>query len=78
MEKFGEFSGRTAITKGLVLAYKKDLPDAVRNINSMLAALNCFFSWASWSECKVKSICLQRNIYCAEEKGLSKGDIPGW
>lgn len=75
--RFAEFAGDAAVTKTLVLAYKKQLLEdgyAVRSVNSMLAALNCFFCWAAWPECRVKSIRLQRQMYCPEEKELSRAE----
>lgn len=75
--KFERFADGAVITKELVLAYKKHLLESgytVCSVNSMLAALNSFFSWMSWSECRVKSIRLQRRIYCSEEKELSRED----
>lgn len=75
--KFERFADGAVITKELVLAYKKYLLEsgyATCSVNSMLAALNSFFSWASWPECRVKSIQLQRRIYRSEEKELSRED----
>lgn len=65
------------ITKETVIAYKQGLIDdgyAVRSINSMLASLNSLFSFLGWNDCKVKSIKLQRQIYCPEEKELTKAE----
>lgn len=65
------------ITKEVVIAYKQGLIDsgyAAHSINSMLASLNSLFSFLSWMECKVKSIKLQRQIYCPKEKELTKAE----
>lgn len=65
------------ITKETVIAYKSKLIAenyAVRSINSMLASLNSFFAFLGWVELKVKSIKLQRQIYCPEEKELTKAE----
>ncbi len=65
------------VTKETVIAYKNRLMTesyAVCSINSMLASLNSFFSFLGWSDCKVKSIKLQRQIYCPEEKELTKAE----
>ena len=45
---------------------------AVRSINSMLASLNSFFQFHGWVDCWVKSMKSQRQIYCSEEKELTK------
>lgn len=67
----------TEITKEMVIAYKSKLLAAhyaVRSVNSMLASLNSLFTFLGWSDCKVKSIKLQRQIYCPEEKELTKAE----
>ncbi len=61
--------------KETVIAYKNKLIAghyAVRSINSVLASLNSLFSFLGWTECKVRSIKLQHQIYCPEEKELTK------
>ena len=40
----------------------------------MLASLNSLFSFLGWTDCKVKSIRLQQQIYCPEEKELTKAE----
>jgi len=65
------------ITKDTVIAYKNKLLSenyAARSINSMLASLNGLFSFLGWADLKVKSIKLQRQIYCPEEKELTKAE----
>ncbi len=74
---FLHFAGKTAVTKQLMMRYKQALLEksyAVRSINSMLASLNSLLVFLGWSECKVKNLKLQRQIYCAEEKELSKAE----
>lgn len=66
-----------AISKEAVIAYKNKLINenyAVRSINSMLASLNSLFAFLCWVDLKVKSIKLQRQIYCPEEKELTKAE----
>ena len=77
VQALAEYLGGAEITKGKVIAYKSRLLAenyAVRSINSMLASLNSLFSFLGWSDCKVKSIKLQRQIYCPEEKELTKAE----
>ena len=72
---FAAYQNGAEITKETVIAYKSKLLSenyAVRSINSMLASLNSLFAFLGWSDCRVKSIKLQRQIYCPEEKELSK------
>lgn len=63
------------ITKEVLISYKQNLINlnyAVRSINSMLASINSFLDFVEWNDCKVKNIKLQRQIYCSEEKELTK------
>ena len=72
---FAVFLNGTQVTKEKVITYKNKLLSenyAVRSVNSVLASLNSLFSFLGWQDCKVKSIKLQRQIYCSEEKELSK------
>ena len=50
---------------------------AVRSINSMLASINSFLDFMGWRECKVKSIRLQKQTFCAEEKELTREEDIG-
>lgn len=74
---FMAYLNETEVTKKAAIAYKNKLIAenyAIRSINSMLASLNTLFSFLGWSDCKVKSIKLQRQIYCSEEKELMKAE----
>lgn len=77
VQAFAAYLGGAAVTKEAVIAYKNKLLSenyAVRSINSMLASLNSLFSFLGWTDCRVKSIKLQRQIYCPEEKELTKAE----
>ena len=73
---FSAFVNGAEITKEVVIEYKKYLQDsyAVRSINSMLASINSLFAFLGWQELKVKSIKLQQQIYCPEERELTKAE----
>lgn len=73
---FSNFADGAEITKETVIAYKKHLQDsyAVRSVNSMLASINSLFAFLGWLDLKVKSIKLQQQIYCHEEKELTKSE----
>ena len=64
------------ITKEAVIAYKKYLQEhyAVRSVNSMLASLNSLFAFLGWHELRVKALKLQQQVYCPEEKELTKAE----
>lgn len=77
VQAFLSYADGEKVTKETVIAYKNKLINenyAVRSINSMLASLNSFFMFLGWPDCKVKSIKLQRQVYCPEEKELTKSE----
>ena len=74
---FASFTKGRAIGKEKVIAYKQHLLDsgyAIRSINSMLASLNCLFAYLGWAELRVKSLKLQQEVFCPEEKELTKAE----
>lgn len=64
------------IIKETVIAYKKHLQEhyAVRSVNSMLASINSLFAFLGWHDLKVKAVKLQQQVYCPEEKELTKAE----
>ena len=65
------------ITKELVVAWKKKLIArgyAVRSVNSMIASINSLLDFLGMQTCKVKSIRLQHQTYCTEDKELTKAE----
>lgn len=64
------------IDKSIVIAYKQKIISeyAIRSVNSMLASINAFFAFLGWNELKVKALKLQQQIYCPEEKELTKAE----
>lgn len=73
---FAAYASDGEITKETVIAYKKHLQEiyAVRSVNSMLASLNCLFTFLGWHDLKVKMLKLQQQVYCPEEKELTKAE----
>lgn len=74
---FAAYSEQNEISKELAIDYKQHLQDsgyAVRSINSMLASLNSLFDWLGWYDCRVKALKTQKQIFCPEEKELSKAE----
>ena len=73
---FSVFAGGAAVTKELTVAYKKQLQKdyAPRSVNSMLASVNSFLIFIGRSDCKVKALKLQRQVYCTEDKELTKAE----
>ena len=65
------------VTKEAVVAYKKQLQErgyALRSINSMLASINSLLCFLGWQDCRAKFLKQQTQIYCPEEKELTKGE----
>lgn len=62
------------ITKAVLISWKEELTGryAPASINSMLAAANSFLDFCGWTDCKVKPLKRQRDIFCREEKELTR------
>lgn len=73
---FADFAGGSGLAKETVIAYKRHLQEnyAVRSVNSALASLNSFFGFLGWGDLKVKALKLQQQVYCPEEKELTKAE----
>ena len=74
---FATYAGDVDVTKELTLAWKKQLQQqgyAVRSINSMIASLNSLLAFLGWTDCRVRTIKQQRQLYCAEEKELTRAE----
>ena len=74
VKAFYEWLGDRELTKSVVLEYKVKLVDeySPATVNSVLAALNSFFAYNEWYGLKVKSLKLQRQLFCKSEKELTK------
>ena len=76
VKAFSEYAENGTITKETVIAYKKHLQEnyAVRSVNSMLASINSLFAFLGWHDLGVKSLKLQQQVFCPEEKELTKAE----
>jgi len=77
VRRFKAFAGGREINKELVVQYKESLMQAgyaVRSINSMIAALNTYLVFVGHSECRVKSIRMQKEVFCREQRILTKAE----
>ncbi len=71
------FAKDTEITKEIVINYKQHLLEsgfAIRSVNSVLASLNSLFSFLGRYDCKVKTLKVQRQIFCPEERELTRAE----
>lgn len=73
---FLRWLGAREVNKAVILHYKEHLMGhyAVASVDSMLSALNSFFTYRQWLDCKVKTIKQQKQIFCPEERELTKQD----
>lgn len=74
---FAMYLNGAEVIKETIIVYKGKLLSenyAARSVNSILASLNSLFSFLGWTDCRVKTIKLQRQMYCPEEKELTKAE----
>ena len=64
------------ITKDCVIRYKKYLEAQYRpsSTNSMLTALNGFFEYTGWHDCRVMTLKTQQNHIYAQEKEMTRAE----
>ena len=76
VKAFTAYTQNTAVTKETVISYKKHLQEtyAVRSVNSMLASINSLVDFLGWHDLRVKSLKLQQQVFCPEEKELTKAE----
>ena len=75
LTRFAEWADGRAITKELAMEWKTALSEAGYrpiSVNTMLAAVNKFFTCMGREDCKVKYLKLQRQMFRKSEKDLSK------
>ena len=73
---FASYIGETKIEKQAILDYKSKLGEAyaVASANSMIAAMNCFLCFCGWHDLCVKQFKMQRQVYCSEDKELTRAE----
>ena len=76
VKAFSVYAQNEVITKETVIAYKNHLQEnyAVRSVNSMLASINSLFAFLNWFDLRVKSLKLQQQVFCSEEKELTRAE----
>ena len=75
--KFKDFAGDCEIVKETAGEYKNYLIRngySVRSINSMLSSVNALFEFLNRHDLKVKTIKMQRSVYCPEDKELTRAE----
>lgn len=74
---FAEWADQREVTKELVIQWKTMLAEACyvpRTVNAMLSAVNGFFSFLGWEDCRVKFLKIQRQMFRDESKDLGMGE----
>lgn len=76
VEVFAMFVGTRELSKELVIQYKQILVEkyAPTSVNSMIASVNRFLKVSGRYDCTVKSLRIQRQIFRAKEKELTKAE----
>ena len=72
---FAAYLGERELSKEIAVQWKRSLEEkrySPRSINSMIASLNSFLSFAGATDCRLKAIRIQKAIYMPEEKELTK------
>ena len=72
---FQKFLNSHSVTKELAIKYKETLMSknyTVSTVNSIIASLNSFFLFCGYEIFKIKTIREQRQIFCPEEKELTR------
>ena len=72
--KFLQWLEGREVTKGETLAYKAWLLEryTIVSVNSMLSSLNSYLAFCGREDCKVRIVKQQREVFCDEEKELTK------
>ena len=74
---FAAWLGDASVTKSAVIAWKEHLLNdqfAPATVNAALAALNAFFKFAGWEECRVKALRLQRRVFRDPNRELTRNE----
>lgn len=74
---FAAYAAGGEVTKEIAVAWKSKLRKegyTARSVNSMIAGVNSLFAFLGWHDLRVKTLKLQREIFCSEEKELTKDE----
>ena len=71
---FAEWLNGAEITKAATLDYKHYLIDqyAAASVNATISSLNSFFGVMGWTDLKVKTVKMQKQLFTNREKELTK------
>lgn len=68
------YVGNAPLTKALIIGWKNHLPEiyALSTANTMIAAVNGFFTFMNWRDLTVKQFKIQKSPFLKEEKELTR------
>lgn len=75
VRSFGKWMGERTVTKEAVIEWKECLQkkgNAPSTINAKLSALNGFFTYMGWEQCRVKFLRIQRQMFRTQSKELTR------
>lgn len=75
VRSFGEWMGERTVTKEAVIEWKECLQkkgNAPSTVNAKLSALNGFFTYMGWEQCRVKFLRIQRQMFRTQSKELTR------
>ena len=73
---FSSWLAERELEKSVVLEYKERIMGlyAPRSVNSVISSLNAFFEFICRTDCKIKTLKIQRCIFADKEKELTKSE----
>ncbi len=76
VKKLYDFIGNAEVTKPGVIEFKKMLVEkyAPASVNSIIAAVNGFFTFCDCPQFKIKPVRLQKNVFADNEKELTRAE----
>ncbi|MFQ8997126.1 site-specific integrase [Allofournierella massiliensis] len=74
LRMFAQWVGERAVTKEITVCYKQWLMErySPASVNVALAALNGFFNFMGWQECRVHPVRVQRRNYSESRRELTR------
>mgnify|MGYP001030359218 FL=1 len=74
--RFASWLEGREVTKDLAVAYKSRLSGVrtAAGVNGAVTALNCFFGFMGWQDCRLKAAKMQRRIFREEAKELTAAE----
>lgn len=80
LTRFKEFMDCRPVDKEMVILWKSVLREnlAPVTVNGALAALNGFFKYCDWQDCRARFLKISKNTFYPESRELTKKNISAW